>query len=182
LPFSKFKNITTKYMGQTGCVVTYHLPILLLLSVPPAGDHPHHEETRQGSPDTEVGLGGPHEPGHGGCDGGRAQTIPYEQRSYSDVYAVSNLKCVYNGARDELRGIGEGLEEDLSEAVMTEVVKTEVLPAIFSKVDKVADMELETTNNLTETDLDCMQFCEDMPSQGSVSEAAVMVEESESGI
>ena len=52
---------------------------------------------------------------------------------------------------------------------MTEVVKTEVLPAIFSKVEKAADMQDESTDNLTETDLDCMQFCEDMPSQGSVS-------------
>ena len=65
---------------------------------------------------------------------------------------------------------------------MTEVVKTEVLPAIFSKVDKIADMQEETTDNLTENDLDCMQFCKEMPSQGSVSEAAVMVEESESSI
>lgn len=89
------------------------------------------------------------------------KTFPYEQPSYSNVYAVSSLECAYNGARDELRGIDEGLEEDLSEVVMTEVVKTEVLPAIFSTVDK---------------------FCEEMPSEVSVSEAAVMVEESKSGI
>ena len=47
------------------------------------------------------------------------KTIPYEQHSYSRGYAVSSLECVYNGARDELRGIDEGSEEDLGEVVMT---------------------------------------------------------------
>ena len=64
-----------------------------------------------------------------------------------------------NGARDELRDIDDGLEEDLIEVAMTEAVKTKVLPA--RKMDK---------------------FCEEMSSVGNMSEAAVMVEGSESVI
>jgi hypothetical protein len=44
-------------------------------------------------------------------------------------------------------------------------------------VKMVVDMQDETTVNLTETNLDGMQFCKEMPSEGSPCEAAVMMEE-----
>ena len=92
--------------------------------------------------------------------------IPDKQHSYTMEYAVPSMGFVCDGAWDTLWDINKGLEEDPSEVVMTEVVKTEVvktevlktevLPAIFSKVD---------------------QFCNEMPSEGSMSETAVVVEE-----
>ena len=136
-----------KYLGQTGCVLTYLLPDTLYRSSLQLTTH-----AMKKFPNVLRKMRGVVV-----VDG--LKTIPYYQHCYSTGYAVSSLEVVYNGARDELRDIEDGLEEDLIEVAMTEAVKTKVLPA--RKMDK---------------------FCEEMSSVGNMSEAAVMVEGSESVI
>ena len=92
------------------------------------------------------------------------RTIPSKQHSHE-------LECV------EARDIKEGFEVEMAEVVMTEE-----LPVTVVMVSMVVDMKNETTINLTETNLGSMKFCKEMPSEGSVFEAAVRVEESKSGL
>jgi hypothetical protein len=73
------------------------------------------------------------------------RTIPYEQHSHK-------LECVV--ARDTLRDIKERLEEVMTEETRTEVVMAEVLPITVGMVNMVVDMQAETSDKLTETDLD----------------------------
>ena len=66
-------------------------------------------------------------------------SFPYKKHSCCIMYDVSSMgKCVYDGARDTLWDIKEGLQEERNEVVMIE------MPVTFSKVDRVDDTQEET--------------------------------------
>jgi hypothetical protein len=70
-----------------------------------------------------------------------------EQHCYSTKDFVSSMgKCVYDEARDTLRDIKEGLEE---EQCNQEVMKTEALPFTFNKVN----IEDEISHNIAQSGL-----------------------------